>query len=114
MSLASVVVISPSSSMSAIMKWSSSTFFWPAATLRASLATTASSDGTVNGVTFTDYDLQIKNSSGQIVFNANSVDSVIEVATYKATTSGYYTFNIVQVTERVKNKDYIGYAYRIY
>lgn len=83
-------------------------------TLRASLATTASSDGTVNGVTFTDYDLQIKNSSGQLLFNANSVDSVIEVATYTATTSGYYTFNIVQVTERVKNKDYIGYAYRIY
>ena len=83
-------------------------------TLRVSIATIASSDGTVGGVSFTDYDVHINNYNGALVAFAGSDNSVIEVVTYTAPASGYYSFDIVQISDRVKNKDYIGYAYRIY
>ncbi len=83
-------------------------------TLRASIASIASSNGTVMGITFTDYDVVIKDYNGNIVASGHSDNSIIEVATYTARAGGNYTFEIVQISNRVKNKDYIGYAYRIY
>lgn len=83
-------------------------------TLRASLATIATSDGTVNGISFTDYDIYIKNSNGSILSFANSENSIIEVATYGVTVSGNYTIEIHQSSALMTSKDYIGFAYRIY
>lgn len=83
-------------------------------TVRASLSTIATSDGTVAGLEFTDYDIGICNSNGALLEIANSIDSVIEVVTYTATVSGYYKIEVYQATDRVKNVDYVGTAYRIY
>lgn len=82
--------------------------------IRAAIATIASSDGTVDGISFTDYDLFIKSSTGEILNFSYSEDSVIEVVDWKATMNGNYTIEIVVASDRVKSRDYIGYAYRIY
>lgn len=82
--------------------------------IRAAIATVASSDGTVDGISFTDYDLFIKSSTGEILNFSYSEDSVIEVVDWKATMNGNYTIEIVVASDRVKSRDYIGYAYRIY
>ena len=83
-------------------------------TIRAAMATIADSDGTVSGINFTDYDLFIYDPENRLVACANSIDSTIELIEYKTTTSGTYTIKITQASNRIKNKDYIGYAYRIY
>ena len=83
-------------------------------TLRFSIATIASSNGNVSGISFTDYDIFIYAPNGSIVKWANSSNSIIELAIYKAASSGTYRVEILQASERVKTRDYIGYAYRIY
>ena len=83
-------------------------------TFRVAMATIADSDGTVSGISFTDYDLFIYDPNGRLVACANSIDSIIELIEYKTTTSGTYTIQITQASSRIKNKDYIGYAYRIF
>lgn len=83
-------------------------------TLRFSMATIASSDGTVSGISYTDYDIMIRNPNGGIEAFANSVDSLIELGIYTAPYSGTYKVDIIQASDRIKNRDYIGYAYRIY
>ena len=82
--------------------------------IRAAIATVASSDGTVDGLAFTDYDLFIKSSTGEVLNFAYSENSVIEVVDWEATMNGNYKIEIVVASNRVKTRDYIGYAYRIY
>lgn len=82
-------------------------------TIRAAITTVAKSDGTVNGIEFTDYDILLYNNKGSVVAIGNSWNSTIDMLTYTATKSGYYTIEIYQDTERVVNVDKLGFAYRI-
>lgn len=82
-------------------------------TIRTAITTVAKSDGTVNGIEFTDYDICLYNNKGSLVAIGNSWNSTIDMLTYTATKSGYYTIEIYQDTERVVNVDKLGFAYRI-
>lgn len=82
-------------------------------TLRAAVCVVAKSDGTVNGIEFTDYDIFVYNNKDSLVGIGNSWNSTIDMVTYTATKSGYYTIEIYQDTDRVVNVDKLGFAYRI-
>lgn len=82
-------------------------------TIRTAITTVAKSDGTVNGIEFTDYDIFLYNNKGSLVAIGNSWNSTIDMLTYTATKSGYYTIEIYQDSERVVDIDKLGFAYRI-
>lgn len=82
-------------------------------TIRAAICTVAKSNGKVNGIEFTDYDILLYNNKGSVVGIGNSWNSTIDMLTYTATKSGYYTIEIYQDTERVVDVDKLGFAYRI-
>ena len=82
-------------------------------TLRTAFAHLVKTDGTVDGYTFTDYDLFIKDSNGVKLQTFNETSTNIMLSTFVAPSTGYYKIEVLQYSEVRDTTDYTSLAYAI-
>lgn len=80
-------------------------------TFKASVAWTAYATGNVSQTKYTNYDLVLEDSNGNIVVQANSTNSVIETIVYEVPTSGSYKLRIKQIGAIKKINERLAYSY---
>ncbi len=79
--------------------------------IKASIAWTAYTNGTVDSLRFTNYDFKITDSNGNVVAQSLSTSSTIELITYKAPTAGTYKLRIYQIGSIQKLNEDIVLSY---
>lgn len=83
-------------------------------TVKVTIASLINTNGSVNSVDFTDYDIKLFDSNGNMVAIIACNISNIEMLEYTATTAGRYEIYLYQASKRVNASDQICYAYRVY
>lgn len=83
-------------------------------TLRVTLATLVNSTGSVDSLAYTDYDLKLLDSNGNLVAIRASGISNIELMEFTAETTGTYRIRVYQHTNRVNSSERVCVSYRIY
>ena len=74
----------------------------------AAISWKAVTDGTVEGITFTNYDLKLRGPQGQVLAMTNLNTSIIEmIRILNAPTTGIYTIEVIQRTARVRPTDVV-------
>ncbi len=83
-------------------------------TLRVTLATLVNSTGSVDSLAYTDYDLKLLDSDGNLVAIRACGISNIELMEFTAQTTGVYRIRVYQYSDRVNTSERICVSYRIY
>ncbi len=83
-------------------------------TLKVTMASLINCTGAVGSVNYTDYDIKVLDSSGNLVAIKACGISNVEMLEYTPTVAGKYYIYLYQASERVNASDQICYAYRVF